>query len=480
MLFFKSLKTYLCLGVAFGGLTLTVFSKAENPPNIIYILADDLGYGDLGCYGQQEIKTPEIDQLAKDGMRFTNHYAGSTVCSPSRSVLMTGLHTGHNRIRGNANLDYNKDDVTVAMELKKAGYRTGIIGKWGLGNIGTDGTPNAKGFDFSLCYINQTRAHNSYPDYLWKNGEKLELPNEVEYVKEGHGAGITGVARKKIVHSHTLFTDETLAFIERNQTQPFFLYLAYTIPHANNEANRMGQIGMEVPDLGIYADKSWPEAQKAQAAMISLLDRDVGRIVDLLDKLGLSENTLVIFTSDNGPHAEGGADPSFFNSNGGLRGQKRDLYEGGIRIPFIAKWDGVVPAGRVCDYPSAFWDFMPTACEIAGIQELPNTDGISYLPSLKGETQDPERVLYWEFPINWVGNGAGYQVALRKGKWKAVRSHLETEFGAVTELYNLETDPAEMNGLASQYPGKVKELEALMAEEHTHSEPFTSPPPVSD
>lgn len=454
-------------------------SLQSRPPNIIFILADDLGYGDLGCYGQQVIRTPEIDHMAATGMRFTQHYAGSTVCAPSRSVLMTGLHTGHNKIRGNARLSYDASDLTLATVLQQAGYRTGIIGKWGLGEIGTQGTPNQKGFDEFFGYINQTRAHNSYPEYLWRNDEKVPLPNEVETAQEGNAAGLGGVARVKRVHSHDLFTKESLEFIERNHEQPFFLYLAYTLPHANNEGISMGQIGMEVPDLGAYADKPWPEAQRAHAAMISRLDRDVGSLLRLLDSLGLSEQTLVMFTSDNGPHAEGGADPSYFDSAGGLRGYKRDLYEGGIRVPMIAKWPGVIDPGSTCEFPSAFWDFFATACDVAGIDPVPETDGISYLPSLKGKPQDAERVLYWEFPIQWAGNGSGYQVALRKGNWKAVRSHLEHGTGTVTELYDLETDPAERNGLAAQYPEKVRELEQLMASQHRPSSAFASPPPVA-
>ena len=285
-------------------------------PNIIYILADDLGYGDLGCFGQKTIKTPELDKMADQGIRFTNHYAGSTVCAPSRCSLMTGLHTGHARIRGNATQPLLPEDITVAELLKNAGYKTGLIGKWGLGEAGSSGVPNKQGFDYFFGYLNQIRAHNSYPDYLWRNEEKVFLDNEIEIIQHSYAKGVGSVAREKITHSHDLFTEEALRFIESEKDSSFFLYLAYTIPHANNEGIRMGQIGMEVPHLGIYKDEDWPEAQKAHAAMITYLDADIGRILSRLVELNIDQNTLVIFTSDNGPHAEGGADPDFFDSNG--------------------------------------------------------------------------------------------------------------------------------------------------------------------
>lgn len=451
---------------------------AERPPNIIFILADDLGYGDLGCFGQSIIQTPEIDKMAAMGTRLTQHYSGSTVCSPSRASLLTGMHTGHNRIRGNANLSLRSDDITIAKVLQKAGYKTGIIGKWGLGETDTEGTPTAQGFDFFYGYINQTRAHNSYPDYLWRNGKKEYLDNEVEYIQDTYAAGLGSVARVKKTHSHDLFTKEALAFIETNQKQPFFLFLSYTAPHANNQAAAMGETGMESPTLEPYANENWPIEQKAYAAIITRLDNDVGRILQKIKTLHLEEKTLIIVTSDNGPHAEGGVDPEFFKSASILRGHKRDLYEGGIKIPFIATWPGKIKPGTESDLPTTFWDFFATACDIANSPTPHTIDGRSYLPTLMGQKQDPNIPLYWEFPTTGSGNGSGFQVALRLGDWKAVRSRLLDEDAGATELYNLSQDPSETNDLAQEYPEMVEKLEMLMTTHHRDSKHFPNPPPV--
>jgi len=312
---------------------------ATRRPNIIFILADDLGYGDLGCFGQKTIQTPNIDKLAAEGMKLTDYYAGSTVCAPSRCCLMTGLHTGHALVRGNARVPLRPEDMTVAKLLKGAGYTTGIIGKWGLGEGGSTGIPNRQGFDYWFGYLNQRHAHNYYPDFLWKNEEKIPLKgNKLTRPAEGGW----GVAAEKVTYSHDLFAGEALNFVEKNKARPFFLYLALTIPHANNEA---GKKGMEVPDFGDYADKDWPEAQKGHAAMITRMDGDIGRLIAKLKALGIDNDTFVFFSSDNGPHKEGGADPAFFKSSGPLRGYKRALYEGGIRVPTIARWPGKIKAG---------------------------------------------------------------------------------------------------------------------------------------
>ncbi|MCX5637924.1 MAG: arylsulfatase, partial [Planctomycetota bacterium] len=413
----------------------------QSRPNIIFILADDLGYGDLGCYGQKEIATPNIDRLAAEGIRFTDHYAGSTVCAPSRCCLMTGLHTGHCWIRGNALIPLRPSDVTVAELLKQAGYTTGIIGKWGLGETGTTGIPNKKGFDYWFGYLNQRHAHNYYPEFLWRNEESISIEGNKLPKPEPGG---WGESASKVTYSPDLFTKEALSFVEQNSdfakasdfacatpdkspdkkdptslklrrtSRPFFLYLAYTIPHANNEA---GQNGMEVPSLGQYADKNWPPPQKGHAAMITRMDGDIGKLMAKLKKLGLDENTLVMFSSDNGPHKEGGGDPAFNKSSGPLRGYKRDLYEGGIRVPMLARWPSKIKAGSVSNHVSAFWDFLPTCCELAGVNTPETIDGISILPTLLGQPdkQKKHEFLYWEF------HEQGKKQAVRMGDWKGVR-----------------------------------------------------------
>ena len=420
--------------------------------NIIFILADDLGYGDLGCYGQERIKTPNIDQLAAQGLRFTQAYAGSTVCAPSRCSLMTGLHTGHCTIRGNADVPLRDQDVTVAEVLKQAGYRTGLVGKWGLGEVNTSGHPNRQGFDYFYGYLDQTHAHNYYPDHLWRNEERIPLPNKV--------AG--GVSSNKQVYSHDLIEQEAMDFIHRERANPFFLYLAVTIPHANNEAK---QFGMEVPDLGEYADRDWPDQEKAKAAMISRLDRHVGQLMNRLEELKISENTIVIFTSDNGPHKEGGSDPNFFDSNGPLRGIKRDLYEGGIRVPTIAHRPGHIKAGETTGQIFTFWDFLPTAAELAGAPS-PDVDGISIVPTLLGKSteQKQHEYIYWEFFER------GFQQAARSGPWKAVRLNRSEPLA----LFNLENDLGEEHDVASDRPEVVKTMNGYFKEARTESQHWST------
>jgi len=438
-------------------------------PNIIYILADDLGYGDLGCYGQKEIKTPNLDTMAAEGMRFTQHYAGSTVCAPSRCTLMTGLHTGHAKIRGNSNVPLGKEDTTVANLLRDAGYKTGLIGKWGLGEQNTSGSPNKQGFDYFFGYLNQIRAHNYYPDYLWRNTDKVPLHNKIVIADKGYAKGIGNATVEKNEYSHDLFTADALNFIGESADTSFFLYLAYTIPHANDEYWLVEEHGMEVPDYGQYADKNWPEAQKGLAAMITLMDRDIGTIKKKLVELGIDKNTLIIFSSDNGPHNEGGNDPLFFNSSGGLRGQKRDLYEGGIRVPMIAYWPGTIKQGQTSDHVSAFWDFLPTACDIAGIKTPKNIDGISFLPELLGEEQKTHDNLYWEF------HAQGGKQAIRKGDWKLVILNVANDEAPITELYNLKNDPGEQNDLSEENPEIVAELKNIIHQEHVPSKEFPFP-----
>ncbi len=440
-------------GVVLGGIVLPDPPPATpEKPNIIFIMADDLGYGDLGAYGQLVIQTPHLDRMALEGMRFTQAYAGSTVCAPSRCALMTGLHTGHAFIRGNGGLSLPDEAVTVAEVLQSAGYATAMFGKWGLGSEGTAGIPNRQGFDEFFGYLDQMHAHTYYPEYLWRNQERFPLEGNVESERN--------VAIERAQYSHDLFTMEALNFIDAHREDPFFLYLPYTIPHANNE--RAKGDGMEVPDFGAYANESWPEAQKGHAAMISRLDRDVGRIMESLKTLGIDKKTLVIFTSDNGPHREGGADPEFFDSSGPLRGYKRSLYEGGIRVPAIARWPGVIEAASVSDHRWAFWDVLPTLAELGRAQAPADIDGISFLPTLLGESyrQSEHEYLYWEF------HAGDFLQGVRWGDWKAVRSR---RTGSL-ELFNLSVDPGEGVDASQKNSEILEKLERFMEEAHTPSE----------
>ncbi len=435
-------------------------------PNIIFILVDDLGYGDLGCYGQARIKTPNLDRMAAEGMRFTQHYAGSTVCAPSRCVLMTGYHTGHSYVRGNSEtkpmgqLPLPAGTVTLPKLLKQAGYTTGLIGKWGLGGPGSTGIPRKQGFDYFYGYLCQRHAHNYYPEFLFRNEERVPLTGNTlgdRWKKRSDGAG---VAVKRGQYSHDLFAQEALDFIDRTKDRPFFLYLAMTTPHANNEA---GKKGMEVPSLEPYGETDWPAPQKGHAAMITRMDRDIGRLFAKLKALGIDENTIVFFSSDNGPHAEGGATPAFFKSAGPLRGHKRDLYEGGIRVPMIARWPGKIKAASVSDHISAFWDVMPTCAELAGAGAPKGIDGISMLPALLGrhEQQKKHDYLYWEF-------GPRQTQAVRWDDWKAVRF---VKDGRV-ELYNLKNDLGETRNVAAQYTGVLGRMKLIMAMARRPSERF--------
>jgi arylsulfatase A-like enzyme len=454
---------------------------APVPPNIIFILADDLGYGDLGSYGQALIETPRLDRMAAEGMRFRQFYAGATVCAPSRAVLMTGRHTGHVSVRGNAGKDIQtlqRDDVTIAEVLQRQGYATALIGKWGLGEEGTSGLPNDQGFDDFFGYLNQLHAHNYYPEFLWRNRERQPLDNVVVRVDQPDpDRFVGGYATEKVDYSHDLFASAALDWVRTHKDEPFFLYLALTVPHANNEATSALGDGQEVPDYGRYANADWPDPAKGQAAMITRMDTDVGRLLDLVDELGLAERTVVMFSSDNGPHREGGYDPALFDPSGPLRGMKRDLYEGGIRVPLIVRWTGTTPAGIVSGHIGYFGDLMATAADLAGVSPPDGIDSTSFVPEITGQParQQSHDSLYWEF---YERGGAR---AVRAGRWKAVKVPFAAE---ATELYDLSTDLGEADDVAAAHPEVVARLEAAMREAHVpdprwvpSGEPSPPPPP---
>ncbi len=434
-------------------------------PNVIFILADDLGYGDLGCYGQEIIQTPRLDQMAREGMRFTQFYAGCTVCAPSRSVLMTGQHTGHTHVRGNAGAgnsaiqSLRDEDVTVAEVLKSAGYRTALIGKWGLGEVDQPGFPLHQGFDSFYGYLSQVHAHNYYPEFLYRNAEREQLRNEVE-LPEGQSAGfLGGAATKRVDYSHDLFAKEALGFVRNNKNGPFFLYLALTIPHANNEAARMRGNGAEVPDFGPYADRNWPDQDKGQAAMISRMDRDIGQLFDLLKELNIDEQTLVLFSSDNGPHNEANHDLTRFNPSGPLTGIKRSLTEGGIRVPLLARWPQKIMAGSTSDHVAYFGDVFATLAEVAGATTPTNLDSISFLPTLTGNqaVQRRHEYLYWEFYEQ------GSRQAVRFEQWVAIR---EPMFTGSIKLYDLSNDLAEKHDVALQHVELVSRAKTYLDNAH--------------
>ena len=436
-------------------------SASSDRPNIIFVMADDLGYADLGSYGQEQIDTPNLDRMASQGMRFTDHYSGHTVCRPSRLVLRTGLHSGHTPIHGNADYVLPPEARITAKLLKQAGYVVGGVGKWALNgrnaqDPNASGAPTKQGFDMWFGYLNQIAAHNYWPEFLWKNDTKVKLKNKVDYADSGYAKGLAGTATKKVDYSHDLMMDQAFQFIQNNRNQPFFLQMHLTIPHANNQGKPHG---MEVPDVGKYKRKDWPEPEKGFAGMIRRLDRDMGRLFQLLQKLNLDRETIVFFTSDNGPHSEGGHKHTFFDSNGPLRGYKRDLYEGGIRVPMIVRWPGKIEPGTVTDHASAFWDVMPTLCELAGVQPPEDIDGISFLPELLGrsEKQQTHDYLYWAFKG---------KRALRKGPWKLVRPGGNKP----VELYNLNKDIGEQNDRSGKRPELTKKLKKWMKRAHDPSE----------
>ncbi|MBL7739925.1 MAG: arylsulfatase [Chitinophagaceae bacterium] len=438
-------------------------SVVAQKPNIILIVADDLGYGDLGCYGQQKIETPHIDKLAKEGKKFTQFYAGTAVCAPSRASLMTGLHTGHVSIRGNkgtkpeGQTPLPDSTTTFLHHLQKAGYATGAFGKWGLGYITTSGSPDKMGFDQFYGYNCQTLAHNYYPDHLWNNEERVELSEN---------------KKSNTVYSADLIHQQALQFIQGNSSKPFFLFLPYTMPHGEVIVPHDSLYSYYIQKLGEKPDTSKrlyegrqldPYPHASFAAMVTRLDRYVGEIVRLLERNRMADNTIILFTSDNGPHREGGGDPDFFDGNGPFRGIKRDLYEGGIRVPFIAYWKGKIKPG-ITKQLAAFWDLYPTFLKLAGIPPVKNTDGISIVPTLLGGAKQKQHdYFYWEFHEN---NG---RQAVRWKNWKGVRLNVGKDEKISTELYDLKTDPGEQNNVASKYPAIVKRIEQILKEAHVHN-----------
>lgn len=448
-------------------------TQEELKPNIIYILADDLGYGDLSLTGQQKFQTPNIDALAREGMFFTQHYSGSTVCAPSRSSLLTGQHTGHTFIRGNkearpeGQFPLDSSVFTIAEILNDAGYVTGAFGKWGLGAPLSEGDPINQGFDDFYGYNCQRLAHNYYPYHLWNNQVKEIIEGNQGMRKEGYAPDL--------IHQ------KALSFIEKNKNKPFFMFYPSVIPHAElaaPEAYMEKFSGKLLPEKKFTGQEDGPsyknggygsqnEPHAAFAAMMSLLDEQVGEIRKKVEDLGLAENTIIIFSSDNGPHKEGGADPDYFDSNAHLKGYKRDLYEGGIRVPMIAYWPGSIKAKSKSDHISAFWDILPTVCDLINIENPKNIDGISLLPELMGENQEQHDYLYWEFH-----EGGGKQ-AVRMGNWKGIRLAMSKNPVASIELYNLASDPNEQNDIASGHPEIVEQIAQIMKEEHTPSGVFS-------
>jgi len=461
------------VAAAFGATLLAgACANETRPPNIVLIMADDLGYAELGCYGQEKIRTPRIDQMAVEGMRFTDHYSGSAVCAPSRCILLTGQHSGHAFIRDNGEMPTEGQRAipdgteTMAEVLARAGYRTGAFGKWGLGGPDSEGEPNRQGFEQWLGYLCQRHAHNHYPRYLWKNGEKIEL--------EGNDRGLIGEQ-----FSHDLFTEGAIDFLREDDGRPFFLYVPYAVPH----------LAIQVPDdslaeyEGQWDDPPYeggkgylphPSPRAGYAAMVTRMDRDVGAILDLLKEMGHGKDTLVIFTSDNGPTYRrlGGSDSDFFASAGEFRGLKGSLHEGGIRVPMIAHWPGRVPAGATSDHVSASWDFLATFADLADLEQSTGGDGLSMAPTLLASGSQPAHpYLYWEFPA-YSG-----QQAIRVGDLKAIRKKQKKPAGkrGALELYDLAKDPGETTDLATLYPEDAAEMAHLMATARTPSAEFPFP-----
>ena len=481
------------VGLGAAALAVTQFEFCQGPagpkPNVIYILADDLGYGELGCFGQEKIRTPSIDRIAAEGMKFSQHYSGSPVCAPSRCVLLTGKHTGHAYIRNNSEMRERgevwrnplvegqyplpENTFSIGRLFQSAGYTTGVIGKWGLGGPGTSGEPNSQGFDHWYGYLCQRRAHNYYPIHLWRNRERhilawnkyfyphQRLPQDRDPYDKSSYAEYSGKQ-----YSMDLMAEEALGFIRENRNKPFFLYLPFTVPHAAIQVpeDSLKEYEGAFPETPYTGDKGYlphPAPRAGYAAMVTRMDREIGRIMSLLKELGIDDKTLIIFSSDNGPTFNGGTDSEFFHSAGPLRGLKTMLYEGGIRVPTVVRWPGSIKPGRVSAHVSAFWDWLPTFAELLGVRPDGDTDGISLLPTLLGnpEKQKNHDYLYWEY--------SGKQ-AVRRSEWKAYRSSVDSPL----ELYNLKDDIAEQHDLAGQRPDMVKEMEDIMMAARVESELF--------
>ena len=483
----------LTRSLAIVGLSLCTVAVSAQPerPNVVFILADDLGYGDIGCFGQEKIRTPNLDRLAREGMRFTQHYSGNAVCAPSRCVLMTGLHPGHAAIRNNREIQPEGNEplpaaaVTIAELLKKQGYATAAFGKWGLGPPDSEGDPLNQGFDRFFGYKCQRHAHNHYPTYLWDNNRRVsldnpsfaahaKLPANADPAQAESYAGFSGK-----VYAPDLFRREALKFIDENSAKSFFLYFATTVPHLALQVpeDSLREYEGKFPEEPYQGAKSYlphrtPRA--AYAAMVTRMDRDIGDILKKLQDLGLDERTIIVFSSDNGPLYDklGGTDCEFFSSAGRFNGRKGSLYEGGIRVPTIVRWKGHIAANSMSDRVTGFEDWLPTILELIGAGKyMPvKIDGISFAPTLLGKSQEPRAFLYREFP-----GYDGWQM-VRVGDWKAVRRNLSPAKRQApvirTELYDLRKDEGELNNVALENPKVVAALERLMREQHTRSRLF--------
>lgn len=480
----KNLLTLLVIFYTTTCFLVSAVAQNKRPPNIIYIYADDLGYGELGCYGQSIIQTPHLDRMAREGMRFTQHYSSAPVCAPARCMLMTGKHPGHSYIRGNYELGGFEDELeggqmplhegayTIAGMLKEKGYATGMIGKWGMGVVGTTGSPLQHGFDYYYGYLDQKQAHNYYPTHLWENDQRISLNNPAFNVHTPlDRKTATDADFKKFIgkeYAPQLMTTKAMDFINRHKQQPFFLYLPYTLPHLALQVPEkyLGKYAGKISDSAYYGERGYAPClmpRATYAAMISFLDEQVGLLLEKLKQLGLEEETIVFFSSDNGTSLSAGVDPVYFNSTAGLRGLKMELYEGGIRVPFIARWPGKITANTTSEHVCVQYDLMASLAELMGIKTKA-TDGISFLPTLLGKNSQQKKhtSLYFEYPEN------GGQIAVRLDRWKGVKKNMRKDPRAEWELYDLSSDPFEKNNLAAQNPTIIQKISEIAFREHQH------------